>query len=170
MELKDTYTRGHSERVMEYSLMLGKKINLSDRELEILKHGSILHDIGKLGIPDNVLLKANKLDDEEYNLIKKHPEKGETFISNLEFLQYCLPIIRNHHERLDGSGYPDGLKGDEIPQLVKIVTIADSYDAMTTQRAYKEPFNKKEAINELIRCKESQFDPYLVDKFIELIL
>jgi len=169
MELKDTYTKGHSERVMEYSLMLGEKINLASRELEILRHGSILHDIGKLGIPDNVLLKADTLDDEEYNLIKKHPEKGEAFIGNLEFLQDCLQIIRNHHERMDGMGYPDGVKEDEIPQLVKIVTIADSYDAMTTKRAYKKPLNKKDAINELVRCKGSQFDPYLVDQFIEVI-
>lgn len=170
MELKDSYTKGHSERVMEYSLMLGKKINLTGKELEILRHGSILHDIGKLGIPDNVLLKPDKLNDEEYRLIQKHPEKGEAFIGNLEFLQDCLPIIRNHHERIDGMGYPDGLKGDEIPQLVKIVTIADSYDAMITKRAYKEPLNKEEAIKELIKYKGIQFDSYLVDKFIEVIL
>lgn len=170
MELKDSYTSGHSERVMEYSLMLGKKLNLSKKELEVLRHGSILHDIGKLGIPDNVLLKPDQLTEEEYKLIKEHSVKGEAFIENLEFLQESLPIIRNHHERLDGMGYPDGLKDDEISLLVKIVTIADSYDAMTSKRAYRNIFNNEDAINELKRCKGTQFDSYLVDKFIEAIL
>lgn len=170
MELKDTYTKGHSERVMEYSLMLGEKLNLSNRELEVLRHGSILHDVGKLGIPDNILLKPDDLSEEEYNLVKKHPEKGESFIGSLEFLEDCLPIIRNHHERLDGKGYPDGLKGAEIPDIVKVVTIADSYDAMTTKRSYKNPLSKNDAIEELVRCKGTQFDPYLVDEFIKIIL
>ncbi len=170
IELKDTYTKGHSERVMEYCLMLGRKINLSDRELEILMHGSILHDIGKLGIPDHLLLKASTLNDEEYNIIKKHPEKGASFIESLKFLEECLSIIRNHHERIDGRGYPDGLVGEEIPTLVKIVTIADSYDAMTTKRAYKDPLNKSDAIEELKKHRGSQFDSYLVDQFVEAIL
>ncbi len=169
MEFKDTYTKGHSERVMEYSLRLGSKLNLTQEEMEILRHGSILHDIGKLGIPDEVLLKASTLNEEEYNIIKEHSRKGASFIENLEFLKESLPIIRNHHERFDGGGYPDQLKGDEIPLLVKIVTIADAYDAMTTRRAYKEPFTMDEAVIELRRNKGTQFDPFLVEKFIETI-
>lgn len=170
IELKDSYTSGHSQRVMEYSLMLGKKLNLSTKELEILRYGSILHDIGKLAIPDDVLLKPGKLTDLEYDLIKSHSERGEEFIGDLEFLKNTLSIIRNHHERIDGKGYPDGLKGDEIEQLTKIVTIADAYDAMTSKRAYKDTLSKKDAIKELIKHKGSQFDPYLVEKFIEVIL
>lgn len=169
MELKDTYTRGHSERVMRYSLMLGKKLNLTPEQLEVLKHGSILHDIGKLAIPDDILLKPGKLTAEEYEIMQKHPERGIQFVDSLEFLKACLPIIRNHHERVDGKGYPDGLKGDEIEKLTKIVTIADAYDAITSERAYKNALSKEEAIEELLAHKGSQFDSYLLDKFIEVI-
>lgn len=169
IELKDSYTRGHSERVMKYSLQLGTKLNLTKKDLETLRHGSILHDIGKLGIPDYILLKPDKLDTEEYNEIKKHPEKGEDFIKNLKFLEESLAIIRSHHERFDGDGYPDGLDGEEISLLAKIVTIADAYDAMTTKRAYKEELNTEEAIKELKRHKGTQFDPYLVEQFISII-
>lgn len=169
MELKDTYTRGHSERVMEYSLMLGEKLNLPPKELEILKHGSILHDIGKLAIPDDILLKPGKLNSKEYNEIKKHSEKGMEFIEGLEFLKPALSIIRHHHERIDGKGYPDGLKGDQIEKLTKIVTIADAYDAITSRRSYKKPLTKEAAIEELLAHKGTQFDPYLVEKFVEVI-
>ena len=169
IELKDKYIKGHSERVMEYSLMLGKKLNLSDEELKILRYGSILHDIGKLDIPDNVLLKPGKLNEEEYDLIKSHPEKGVKFVEDLEFLRDTLFIIRNHHERIDGKGYPDGLKGDQIERLTKIVTIADAYDAITSKRAYRDALSKEEAIIELKKHKGTQFDSYLLEKFIEII-
>ena len=113
--------------------MLGKKLNLSNKEMKILRYGSILHDIGKLAIPDSVLLKPDKLSDEEYDLIKSHSQKGVEFIKDLEFLEDTLFIIRNHHERIDGKGYPNGLKDDEIEKLTKIVTIADAYDAITSK-------------------------------------
>ncbi|HZJ76821.1 MAG TPA: HD domain-containing phosphohydrolase, partial [Oscillospiraceae bacterium] len=169
IELKDKYTRGHSERVMEYSLMLGKKLNLSNKELKVLRYGSILHDIGKLAIPDKVLLKPDKLDKKEYDLIRCHPQKGVEFVEDLEFLEDTLFIIRNHHERVDGKGYPNGLRSSEIEKLTKIVTIADAYDAITSERAYRNALSKDEAIKELRRHKGTQFDPCLLEKFIEII-
>jgi len=170
IEFKDSYTKGHSERVMEYSLMLGKKLNLSNKELKILRYGSILHDIGKLAIPDNILLKSGKLSDEEYELLKSHSEKGVEFIKDLKFLEDIMSIVRNHHERIDGKGYPDGLKGDEIERLTKIVTIADAYDAITSEREYRDALDEKEAIEELIKHKGTQFDSCLLDEFIEMVL
>lgn len=169
MDLKDPYTKGHSERVMNYSLMLGKHLNLPKIEMDSLKHGSILHDIGKLGIPDEILLKQGKLNSDEFDLIKSHSIKGATFINNLRFLQPSLPIIRNHHERYDGKGYPDGLKGDEISLVTRIVTIVDAYDAMTSKRGYRKELSKQEAIEELKNNRGTQFDPYLVDQFIDVL-
>ncbi|MCK9267389.1 MAG: HD domain-containing protein [Alkaliphilus sp.] len=171
IEFKDKYTKGHSERVMKYSLMLGEKLNLSNNELRTLRYGSILHDIGKLAIPDDVLLKTGKLSSEEYNIIKDHSQKGAEFIEDLEFLRDTLFIIRHHHERIDGKGYPDGLKGEEIERLTKIVTIADAFDAITSERTYKDGvLNKKDAVQELRKHKGTQFDSYLVEKFAEVIL
>lgn len=169
MDLKDPYTKGHSERVMNYSLKLGKQLNLTATELESLRRGSILHDIGKLGIPDEILLKKGRLTEQEFNIIKGHSIKGVSFIDNLKFLQSALSIIRNHHERYDGTGYPDGLQGDEIPLLTRIVTIADAYDAMVSEREYRKKFTKEEAIGELKRNRGTQFDPLLVDEFIKII-
>ena len=169
MELKDTYTKGHSERVMNYSLILGKMLNLSRNEMDVLRHGSILHDIGKLGIPENLLTKCSKLDCNEYDMIRNHPIIGEAFISNLKFLNDAKPIIRNHHERIDGAGYPDGLKGEEIPLLARIVAIADAFDAMTSQRSYKPVMSVDSAIGEIRRHSGSQFDVELVELFIEAL-
>ena len=169
MELKDTYTKGHSERVMNYSLMMGKELNLSKDEIEILRHGSILHDIGKLGVPENLLTKSSTLDLDEYDMIKNHPSIGEAFISNMKFLDDVKPIIRNHHERIDGEGYPDGLLGDNIPLLAKIVAIADAYDAMTSQRSYRLSMLMEDAIEELKQHSGTQFDAELVELFIRLI-
>lgn len=135
-----------------------------------MRYGSILHDIGKLAIPDNILLKSGKLSDEEYELLKSHSEKGVEFIKDLKFLEDIMSIVRNHHERIDGKGYPDGLKGDEIERLTKIVTIADAYDAITSEREYRDALDEKEAIEELIKHKGTQFDSCLLDEFIEMVL
>lgn len=169
MNIKDPYTKGHSERVMKYSLRLGHHLNLTKAELDILKYGSILHDIGKLAIPNDILLKKGMLTHQEYSMIKSHSVKGSAMISSLSFLQPALPIIRNHHERYDGKGYPDGLAGTEIPLLTRIVTIADSYDAMTSEREYRKKLTKGEGITELKRHRGTQFDPLLVDEFIKII-
>lgn len=169
MELKDSYMKGHSERVMKYSLALGNKIDLSNDQLNILRYGSILHDIGKMGVSDDIVLKKAALTPEEYQLIKEHPQKGEELIKGLKFLRDSLPIVRNHHERYDGLGYPDGLKGNDIPILARIVSIADAYDAMTSFRAYRSAINKDKAIAELKNNSGTQFDPYLVDLFIQVL-
>ncbi|MBX3113125.1 MAG: HD domain-containing protein [Fimbriimonadaceae bacterium] len=137
VEAKDPYTAGHSERVMQYSLMLGDAIGLGPYEKRILELGTLVHDVGKIGIPDAILTKPDKLTEEEYAIIKKHPEFGVAIIENIAMFQECLPIVRWHHERLDGKGYPDGLQGDELSVLVRISAIADIFDAMTSTRAYR---------------------------------
>lgn len=169
MELKDTYTKGHSERVMNYSLLLGRHLNLSKQEMDTLRHGSILHDIGKLGVSETLLTKPDRLDCSEYELVKKHPTIGEAFISNLKFLDPAKPIIRNHHERADGNGYPDGLSGEGIPLLARIVSIADAYDAMTSVRSYREAMTMDDAVQELREHSAKQFDAYLVEAFISCL-
>ncbi|SCY65552.1 HD domain-containing phosphohydrolase [Alkaliphilus peptidifermentans] len=167
MELKDSYIKGHSERVMNYSLMIGKKIGLSHEKMNILRYGSILHDIGKMGIPDEILLKKENLTNEEFKLIQEHPQIGEKLLMGLKFLRESLSIIRNHHERFDGTGYPDGLIGKDIPQLTRIVTIADAFDAMTTIRSYRGAMKTSDALEELRRNSGTQFDSDLVDLFIK---
>ncbi|MCD5410784.1 MAG: HD domain-containing protein [Clostridiales bacterium] len=169
LELKDKYTKGHSERVMEYSIMIGKKIGISVHDMKNLQYGSMLHDIGKIGIPDEILLKNGSLTKQEYELIKAHPANGESFMSSLKFLEDTLPIIKNHHERIDGKGYPDNLVRDNIPISARIVAIADAYDAMTSERPYRHALTKEKAIEELISNSGTQFDSYLVQKFIKCI-
>lgn len=138
VEAKDPYTAGHSERVMQYSLWLGEAIGLGPYELRILELGTLVHDVGKIGIPDAILTKPDRLTDEEYAIIKKHPEYGVNIIGNIDLFRECIPIVKWHHERLDGKGYPDGLKGEEIPVMVRISAIADMFDAMTSTRAYRQ--------------------------------
>lgn len=173
IDAKDKYTKEHSENVSKYAVLLGKQLNLSDNELELLKIGGLLHDIGKIGIPEKILNKKESLTDSEYALIKKHPIIGETLFPR-DSSSEIKKIIRNHHERIDGKGYPDKLKGDEIPLLVRIITIADSFDAMTTQRAYNKRKTLDEAINELyvssdLKNSNIQFDLNLVENFEKMI-
>jgi HD-GYP domain-containing protein (c-di-GMP phosphodiesterase class II) len=151
VEAKDPYTAGHSERVMQYSLMIGEYFGLSAHELKILKMGTLIHDIGKIGIPDEILTKPSGLTAEEYDVIKRHSEVGYDMIQGIPMLRECAPIVRLHHERLDGSGYPLGLRGDEIPFLVRISAVADIFDAMTSNRAYRRGLPTRVAIDELRR-------------------
>ncbi|PHS36051.1 MAG: hypothetical protein COA82_01880, partial [Alkaliphilus sp.] len=169
LELKDKYTSGHSERVMEYSIMIGERVGLSVQDMKVLQYGSMMHDIGKIGIPDEILLKKGSLTRQEYELIKTHPANGESFMSSLRFLEDTLPIIRNHHERIDGKGYPDNLDGDNIPILARIVAIADAYDAMSSERPYRHALTKEKAIEELINNSGTQFDSDFVQIFIGCI-
>ncbi|MES1227765.1 MAG: HD domain-containing phosphohydrolase, partial [Armatimonadota bacterium] len=129
VEAKDPYTAGHSERVKTYSLWLGERVGLSKFELRILELGTLVHDVGKIGTPDAILTKPGRLTSEEYDIIKLHPEFGVNIIEHIGLFRDCLPIVRWHHEKLNGTGYPDGLKGDEVPYLVRIATIADIFDA-----------------------------------------
>ncbi len=163
LEAKDPYTRGHSHRVTEYALIIGHQMNLDEEQLRILELGGSLHDIGKFGIPDAVLQKPGYLEEDEWELIKLHPRRGYMMLVGLPGLEAILPLIRNHHERLDGSGYPDGLKGDQIPLLVRIISVADAYDALTSHRPYRQAFSHQKAAEELNRCKNTQFDPDVVE-------
>lgn len=169
LEEKDQYTAGHTRRVTEYSQMIGRAMDRSQAELNVLTRACQLHDIGKLVIDVSCIQKPGPLTDEEWVLVKKHPEVGENIIRPLSFLGREGTIVRHHHERLDGKGYPDGICGDEIDLLTKIVTVADSYDAMTSKRAYKKNLSKDEAIQEMRTHSNTQFDPKIVETFIDVL-
>ncbi|TYB30740.1 MAG: HD-GYP domain-containing protein, partial [Candidatus Mcinerneyibacterium aminivorans] len=164
------YTRGHAERVTELSVKLAEEIGYEKEEIRTLKFGGILHDIGKIGVPAYILSKPSKLTDKEYDLMKRHPEIGATIVKDVEFLQPCLKIIRNHHERIDGNGYPDGIKGEQIPGLVKVLTIADAFDAMTTDRPYRKALSMEETKRRLLNNAGTQFDEKLVNIFIDKVI
>ncbi len=170
MEEKDCYTAGHTLRVTEYGMMLAEKIQLAEDDLLILKRASQFHDIGKLVIDLSCIQKPGKLTSEEWELIRKHPAVGANIIEPLGFVNQESDIIRHHHERLDGGGYPDGIGGNELDTMTRIITIADSYDAMTSRRNYRRNMSTLEAVEELRRCVDTQFDPDLVEEFAEVIL
>lgn len=170
IEASDKYTRGHCERVCNISLAIARKMGLSQKDLNTLEFASILHDIGKLGIPSIVLNKEGKLTAEEFEMIKKHPIIGYEILSDVDFLYESRKILLQHHERIDGTGYPHGLKGDDISLLAKIISVADAYDAMTSSRPYRKvPLNEEQVKTELIMGKGTQFDPEVVDNFLELL-
>jgi putative two-component system response regulator len=167
IEQKDSYTKGHCNRVRNLSVALGRALGLPHESLDILEGGSLLHDIGKISIPEEILNKDSSLSKEEYEVIKTHPEAGQRIVAHLPYLKRYIPIVRSHHERIDGQGYPDGLKGEAIPLEVKIVSLADAYDAMTSSRAYRAALPTEIAIEELKFFSGSQFDTDLVNLFIE---
>ncbi len=170
LDARDPYTAGHSERVARYSLLIAEGLMLSKDEKKELERAALLHDIGKLGIPDHVLGKTSRLTDEEYELIKQHTTIGAEILSNIEprpLIQHSVEVAIMHHERLNGSGYPNGLTAEHIPLFPRIVGIADSFDAMTTDRPYQKGKSIDEGMEELIRCKESMYDALLVDVFCE---
>ncbi len=169
IEVKDPYTHGHSERVTEYALMIAEAMDLDDREKQNIKYAATLHDIGKIGIAGKVLNKPGALTDEEYLHVKTHPLLGDTIVEPVEFLQGPRPLILHHHERYDGRGYPDGLKGDEIPLGARIITVADSYEAMRSDRPYRKALSPEDARAELIRNSGTQFDPHVVEIFLEIL-
>lgn len=168
LDAKDKYTHGHSMRVTLYSLALAKKLDLPDNLLEEIETAGLLHDIGKIAIPEKILLKPGKLTDEEFDVIKSHPELGEKLVKSVEKLGLISNWLKHHHERYDGRGYPDKLSGEEIPVSARIIAIADTYDAMTSNRAYRNALSHQDAINEIERCSGSQFDPNLAKVFIEI--
>lgn len=167
VDAKDSYTKNHSDRVSYYSLMIARKLELSNEEIEIVKDGGLFHDIGKIGIPDAILQKTTKLTDEEYDDIKNHPSIGAHILAPAKIFEKIIPMVKHHHERFDGRGYPGGISGENIPLFARIVTIADSFDAMTSDRSYRPRFTLYKALEELERCKGTQFDPALVDIFVE---
>ena len=169
VEAKDTYTRGHSDRVSEISVLIGKKLGLSDKDLRRLRIGGLFHDIGKIGVPDTILQKAGKLSEDEYSEIKNHPTIGAHILSTASIFQDILPIVKHHHERYDGKGYPEKLQGEQIPYLARITAIADTFDAMTSRRTYRDALDLNYVIEEFKRCKGTQFDPQLNDVFIDIL-
>lgn len=168
LDAKDPYTHGHSLRVTLYSLILANELNLEDEILEEIETAGLLHDIGKIGIPQNILCKPGKLTDEEFAIMKTHPEQGERMIMNIKKLKIIANWLRTHHERWDGRGYPSGLKGEEIPISARIIALADTYDAMTSTRSYRKALDHEVAIEEIQRCAGSQFDPQLAELFVKL--
>ncbi|MDA8164065.1 MAG: response regulator [Desulfobacteraceae bacterium] len=169
LEEKDLYTAGHTGRVTEYAVMIGQALQLSPIDMEVLEQASQLHDIGKLVIDVTWLRKAGPLSPQEWEMVKKHPVIGENILKPLIFLEREGKIIRHHHERIDGKGYPDGLTGKDLDPLTKILTVADSYDAMTSMRSYRKNLCRAEAITELRRCAGTQFDPEVVETFISIL-
>ncbi len=167
LEAKDRYTKGHSDRVTAYAVATAKKLGLTKEEVKLIEELSILHDIGKIGIPEGVLTKQGALTDEEWRVIKEHPAIGEEILKPIEFLRPGLSIVRDHHERADGKGYPGGLRQQEIPILASIVSVADAYDAMTSDRPYRKALPKEKAIAILRDHTDSQFNGHVVEAFIE---
>jgi HD-GYP domain-containing protein (c-di-GMP phosphodiesterase class II) len=172
LDARDPLTKGHSERVARYAWLIGKRMKLDPQVCFELYQAAILHDIGKIGIEDRILRKTTGLTDSEYELMKKHTEIGARILSAIKpnrFFQKSIDTALLHHERMDGSGYPNKLKGEEIPLFARIVGVADAFDAMTTVRTYSEGMSVQEAAAELIRCKGSLFDSEIVDTFIEIL-
>lgn len=167
LEAKDPYTRNHSERVPIYSLLISEKLNLSSEEIDSIYIASYLHDVGKIGVCETILNKPGRLTAEEYEEVKNHPCISSQIVSQIPNLSHIAGIIRHHHERFDGSGYPDGLRGDNIPLGAKVIAIADAFDAMTSSRPYRSAFEPREALLEIERGAGSQFDPIMADTFIE---
>jgi len=166
LELKDPYTRGHSERVASYALVLAKETGkFRDEELKSFNYACLLHDIGKIHIPDQILMKPTSLTKEEYEIIKSHTNVGAEAVSKVVGLDNSIEVIRSHHERWDGRGYPDQLKGEEIPYLARIAAIADAFDAMTSTRSYRSALTIDEAYKRILEGKGNQFDPDLVKEF-----
>jgi putative nucleotidyltransferase with HDIG domain len=169
VDAKDVYTRGHSDRVAYFASLIGKEYGLSESELETLRIGGVFHDIGKIGTADDILLKTDKLDKADFEEIKRHPMKGALILSAVSMFSDVVPIVRHHHERIDGKGYPDGLKGESIPLPARIIAVADAFDAMTSDRQYRLRLSLEEAIDQLKTGAGTQFDKGVVETFLELI-
>jgi putative nucleotidyltransferase with HDIG domain len=169
VEAKDPYTKGHSDRVAQYSLLIGKKMGLSEEEQNKLLIGGLFHDIGKIGVPDTILRKTERLTDEEYSEIKNHPSIGAHILAPATIFQDVIPIVKHHHEKYDGRGYPAQLKGEDIPLYARIAAVADTFDAMTSKRPYRDALPVETVIAEVERCKGTQFDPQIADIFLDIL-
>ncbi len=169
VDAKDSFTFEHSENVSEYAVKLAEKLRLPEKDIQTVKVAGLLHDIGKIGIPEKILKKKGKLTDEEYEMMKTHVEKSVEMIRFLPDMDYVIPAVVSHHERYDGKGYPNGIKGKDIPILGRILAVCDSFDAMISRRAYKEALSVEYAVGELERGKGTQFDPEVAQAFIEMV-
>jgi putative nucleotidyltransferase with HDIG domain len=166
LEAKDKYTSGHSERVAHYAIHIARRLGLPEKDIRLLEEVATLHDIGKIGIPAKILNKNGPLTKDEQDVVKQHPTVGEEILKPIEFLEPGLSAVRDHHERQDGSGYPHGIKGGLISIFAAIAAVADSYDAMTSDRPYRKALTKEEAISILEKNKGTQFDAEVVDAFV----
>ena len=168
IDAKDRYTRGHSERVAYMAMKLGEAIGMDSESVERLHIAGLIHDVGKIGVPEAVLCKPGRLTDEEFELIKLHPEIGHRILRDIPQLVDMLPGVLHHHERWDGKGYPLGLKGEDIPMFARLIAIADSFDAMSSTRTYRSALPRERVLTEIERCGGTQFDPQLSRYFVEL--
>lgn len=169
VEAKDRYTRGHSDRVAEFSVLIGRYIGLPEEDLKTLRIGGLFHDIGKIGIPDAILLKEGKLDDDEYSEIKNHPSIGKHILSNASIFSSIIPIVYHHHEKYNGTGYPEQLSGDQIPLFARIAAVADTFDAMTSKRSYRNAIPLEYVRAEIEKCSGTQFDPQIAKVFLDIL-
>jgi len=169
MDLRDKETEGHTQRVTDLTLKLARAMGVSESQLTHIRHGALLHDIGKMGVPDNILLKADKLTDEEWEKMRKHPEFAYEMLASIRYLQPALDIPYCHHEKWDGSGYPRGLKGEEIPIAARIFAVADVWDAITSDRPYRKGWSKEEALEYIKEQSGQYFDPQVVEEFLDFI-
>ena len=170
LEARDDDTASHSLNVTKYAMLLGRQLGLDDDEMRVLGQGAMLHDLGKIGIPDEILKKPGNLDDAEFERIKEHPKLTSEILAPLETSNYYSSIARSHHERWDGDGYPDGLNGESIPLLARIFAVADAWDAITSNRVYRPGMSEKTALEILEKEKGwGQWDPYLIEEFIKVI-
>jgi putative nucleotidyltransferase with HDIG domain len=170
LDSKDAYTRGHSQRVGELSVEIGRELGLPESELRLLRYGGILHDIGKIGIVESILHKASRLTEEEMTVMREHPMIGDSIVGPIRFLNPVRAAIRHHHERFDGSGYPDGLRGDQIPLIARVVACADTFDACTSQRPYQPAMSHPVALEIIAGLRGKQLDPRVVDALTRLVL
>jgi putative two-component system response regulator len=165
IEVRSEYTRGHVERVTAYTMVLADHMGIPGKRLDVLRFGAILHDIGKIHVKENILVKKEKLQKSEWDEIRQHPITGAEMIKDIPYLTPAVPIVRHHHERWDGKGYPDGLAREAIPVEARIVSVADGFDAMTTDRLYHPAFSLERAFQEIVICSGTQYDPAVVSSF-----
>ena len=168
LDTKDAYTNGHSLRVTLYSMILARELNLDEGLIEEIEIAGLLHDIGKIVMPKRILCKNGRLDDDEFLIMKSHPTKGEKIVFNIKKLQKISEWVKAHHEKWDGTGYPDALKGEEIPFVGRLIAVADTYDAMTSTRPYRKALEHEFAISEVKRCAGTQFDPKMAEAFVRV--
>ncbi|NHN31233.1 HD-GYP domain-containing protein [Paenibacillus agricola] len=168
LDSRDPYTAGHSSRVALYSLWIAKELGVSEEECKHFYRSALMHDVGKIGVPDRVLLKAESLNEEEFEIMISHTTIGARILSKMEPTERMIQateVAKYHHEKMDGSGYPEGLRGEAIPFYARIVAVADAFDAMTTDRPYSRAISYQEGVEELLRCRDSHFDPLVVSAF-----
>ncbi len=167
LDAKDSYTKGHSERVAHLARLIGLKLGLTELELQKLVLAGLVHDLGKIGVPEQILRKTERLTDAEYDMVKLHPEIGRKIVNEIPLLFQVIPAVLHHHERWDGRGYPSGLQNDSIPLFARILAVADSFDAMSSTRCYQTSKSQDQVLIEMRKCQGSQFDPEVTQALLE---